>query len=288
MWQQQIKVDALYDFSRVLERLAQDPLSAVDIEKQQLAVPLYINETPVAVFVRNVGTKQAPAFLVEANDPELKEAILARLFRMLHWDRSLLPIHKHFLQTELRDIFLEHAGTPLVLESDLYFCLMKCIIHQQLHMKVAYKMTERFVKTFGQEIDGVWFYPRPAQIARLSYDELKALQFSQKKAEYIIDISRLVAEGKLALETLAEATDKEIMDTLLPLRGIGPWTVQNFLLFGLGRPNLFSKADIGLQRAVQNLLSLETKPSLAQMEALSKRWEPYLSYASLYLWRSIE
>lgn len=288
MWQQQIKVDAPYDFSRVLERLAQDPLSAVDIEKQQLAVPLYINETPVAVFVRNVGTKQAPAFLVEANDPELKEAILARLFRMFHWDRSLLPIHKHFLQTELRDIFLEHAGTPLVLESDLYFCLMKCIIHQQLHMKVAYKMTERFVKTFGQEIDGVWFYPRPAQVARLSYDELKALQFSQKKAEYIIDISRLVAEGKLALETLAEATDKEIMDILLPLRGIGPWTVQNFLLFGLGRPNLFPKADIGLQRAVQNLLSLETKPSLAQMEALSKRWEPYLSYASLYLWRSIE
>lgn len=288
MWQQRIEIEAPYDFSRVLERLRQDPLSVVDVGKQQLVLPLYINETPVAVSVRSIGTKQAPVFLVEAPYEQLKEAILSRLFHILHWDRSLLPIHEHFLQTELRDIFLEHEGTPLILEADLYFCLIKCIIHQQLHMKVAYKMTERFVKAFGKEIDGVWFYPRPAQIARLSYDELKALQFSQKKAEYIIDISRLVAEGKLALEKLAEATDKEIMDILLPLRGIGPWTVQNFLLFGLGRPNLFPKADIGLQRAVQKLLSLETRPSMAQMEALSKRWEPYLSYASLYLWRSIE
>ncbi|MCG3084261.1 DNA-3-methyladenine glycosylase [Anoxybacillus sp. LAT_35] len=288
MWQQRIEVEAPYDFSRVLERLAQDPLSAVDIEKQQLVMPFYINETPVAVSVRSIGTKQEPVFLVEAPYEQLKEVILSRLFHILHWDRSLLPIHKHFLQTELRGIFLEHEGTPLVLESDLYFCLIKCIIHQQLHMKVAYKMTERFVKTFGQEIDGVWFYPRPEQIARLSYDELKALQFSGKKAEYMIDISRLIVEGKLDLERLVDATDEEVMKTLLAIRGIGPWTVQNFLLFGLGRPNLFPKADIGLQRAVQKLLSLEMKPSLAQMEALSKRWEPYLSYASLYLWRSIE
>ncbi|MBB5325013.1 DNA-3-methyladenine glycosylase II [Anoxybacillus tepidamans] len=288
MWQQRIKVEAPYDFSRVLERLAQDPLSVVDFKKQQLTVPLYVNDTPVAVFVRCVGTKQSPVFLVEAQHPERKEAVLARLLRIFHWDRPLAPIQNHFLQTELHEIFRQHEGTPLVLEFDLYFCLIKCIIHQQLHMKVAYQMTERFVKTFGREIDGISFYPRPEDVAKLRYDELKALQFSGKKAEYIIDTSRLIAEGKLDLEKLADATDEEVMETLLALRGIGPWTVQNFLLFGLGRPNLFPKADIGLQRAVQKLLALESKPSLEQMDALSKRWEPYLSYASLYLWRSIE
>ena len=78
------------------------------------------------------------------------------------------------------------------------------------------------------------------------------------------------------------------MEELLSIRGIGPWTVQNFLLFGLGKQNVFPKADIGLQRAVQRLLGLSEKPSAKQMEELSKRWEPYLSYASLYLWRSIE
>jgi DNA-3-methyladenine glycosylase II len=137
-------------------------------------------------------------------------------------------------------------------------------------------------------MDGIWFYPRPEDIAALSYEDLRQLQFSGRKAEYIIDTSRLIAEGKLNLEKLREASDEEVMKALLPIRGIGPWTVQNFLLFGLGRPNLFPKADIGIQNAIKQLLHLEQKPSYEQMEELSKNWEPYLSYASLYLWRSIE
>ncbi|WP_027410721.1 DNA-3-methyladenine glycosylase family protein [Anoxybacteroides tepidamans] len=288
MWQQQIRVNAPYDFSRVLERLALDPLSIVDIERQQLTVPLYIRNIPVAVSVQSIGEKSNPAFLIEAAHPELKEEIIKRLSHIFQWDVSLAPIQQHFLQTELRQLFLEHEGTPLILDFDLYFCLVKCLIHQQLNLKFAYRLTERFVKTFGMEQDGVWFYPRPEEIAKLEYDDLKALQFSGKKAEYIIDTSRLIVEGKLRLDELAHAADEEVAKVLLPVRGIGPWTVQNFLLFGLGRPNLFPKADIGLQRAIQKLLQLERKPSMEQMEALSKHWEPYLSYASLYLWRSIE
>jgi DNA-3-methyladenine glycosylase II len=288
MWQQHIKVSAPYDFSRVLERLALDPLTVVDVERQRLAVPLYIRDVPVAVFVQSIGDKTNPAFLVEAEHEELKEEIVKRISDIFQWNVPLAPIHQHFLQTELRELFLEHEGTPLILDFDLYFCLMKCFIHQQLHLKVAYRLTERFVKAFGTEREGIWFYPRPEKIAALHYDDLRSLQLSGKKAEYIIHTSRLMVEGKLRLGELQHAEDAEVANMLLPIRGIGPWTVQNFLLFGLGRPNLFPKADIGLQRAIQKLLHLETKPSPEQMEALAQKWEPYLSYASLYLWRSIE
>ena len=78
------------------------------------------------------------------------------------------------------------------------------------------------------------------------------------------------------------------MDTLIKVRGIGRWTVENFLLFGLGRPNLFPKADIGIQNAIKKLYNLEQKPTQEEMETHSKNWSPYLSYASLYLWRSVE
>lgn len=288
MWQERVEVSAPYDFARVLERLSLDPLSMINFAQQQITVPLYMRGVPVAVSVQSIGTKHSPCFIVQAAHPELKEDVMVRISRLFQWDVPLKAIHEHFLQTELQDLFLEHEGTPLILDWDLYFCLMKCLIHQQLNLKFAYRLTERFVKTFGTEIDGIWFYPRPEDVAKLRYDELKVLQFSGKKAEYIIDTSRLIAEGKLDLEKLTDATDEEVMETLLAIRGIGPWTVQNFLLFGLGRPNLFPKADIGLQRAVQKLLALESKPSLEQMDALSRKWEPYLSYASLYLWRSIE
>jgi DNA-3-methyladenine glycosylase II len=79
-----------------------------------------------------------------------------------------------------------------------------------------------------------------------------------------------------------------VIKQLVKIRGIGPWTAQNFLLFGLGRPNLFPKADIGIQNAIKKHFQLEQKPTFEQMDEISKEWAPYLSYASLYLWRSIE
>jgi DNA-3-methyladenine glycosylase II len=288
MWQQQVEVAPPYDFSKALKRLALDPLTSVDIAKQKVIVPLYVQQIPIAVTVEGIGTKEEPRFLVTAPYPERKNEVMERVFRLFQWNTPLELIYEHFQRTELQPLFAEYQGMPLILDFDLYFCLMKCLIHQQLNLKVAYRLTERFVKTFGTQIDGVWFYPRPEDIAALSYDELKQLQLSGRKAEYIIDTSRLIVEGKLSLEELAHKSEEEVMEALLSIRGIGPWTVQNFLLFGLGKPNVFPKADIGLQRAIQRLLGLSQKPSIKQMEELSKRWEPYLSYASLYLWRSIE
>ena len=78
------------------------------------------------------------------------------------------------------------------------------------------------------------------------------------------------------------------MEELIRLRGIGQWTIQNVLLFGLGRNNLFPIADIGIQNAIKKLLELEQKPSKEEMEIMMPEWQPYLSYASLYLWRSME
>jgi DNA-3-methyladenine glycosylase II len=288
MWQQKVDIAPPYDFSHALERLALDPLISVDKAKQKVVVPLYVQHIPIAVTVESIGTKDEPSFLVTAPYPERKKEIMERVSHLFQWNTPLAPIHEHFQQTELQPLFTEYEGMPLILDFDLYFCLMKCLIHQQLSLKVAYRLTERFVKTFGTQIDGVWFYPRPEDIAALSYDELKQLQLSGRKAEYIIDTSRLIAEGKLLLEELAHKSEEKVMEELLSIRGIGPWTVQNFLLFGLGKPNLFPKADIGLQRAIQRLFGLSEKPSIKQMEELSTRWEPYLSYASLYLWRSIE
>ena len=122
----------------------------------------------------------------------------------------------------------------------------------------------------------------------LTVDELRELQFSQRKAEYVIGVGEKVASGELNLEEIAHESDEVIIKELTKIRGIGPWTAQSFLLFGLGRPNLFPMADIGIQNAIKKLFGMEQKPTREEMERLSAAWDPYLSYASLYLWRSIE
>lgn len=281
-----IYVQPPYDFTRVCERLANDPL--IRIHHNEITVPLYVNEKPLLACVKSVGTKEKPVFVVSCDEEQHKEEVIARLSRIFHWDRPLAFIHHHFIQTNLRDVFIAHEGTPLVLEFDLYFCLMKCIIHQQIHMKVAHRLTERFVHTFGERLGDVYIYPRPERVANASYDELRALSLSERKAQYIIDISRLIVEGKLRLEEMHSLSDEEVAKQLLSIRGIGPWTVQNFLLFGLGRPNVFPKGDVGLQRAIERTFQLDHRPTMKEMDAFQRMWEPYASYAALYLWRSIE
>jgi DNA-3-methyladenine glycosylase II len=288
MWEKTVHVQPPYNFDRVLDRLSINPLIDLDKDERSVKVPFYIKNEPVVVTVKATGTTEKPTFVVTGTQTDLMEQALRQVSHIFQWDVPLDKIQDHFLQTDLRDIFIEHRGTPLVLDFDPYYCLMKCIIHQQLNMTFAYTLTSRFVTTFGEEIEGTWVHPRPEKIAELTVEDLRELQFSGRKAEYVIDTSKLIAAGELTLNDLNSKTDNEVIETLVKVRGIGKWTAENFLLFALGRPNLFPMADIGIQNAIKKLYNLEKKPSYEQMEEYSKPWEPYLSYASLYLWRSIE
>lgn len=280
-----MKLQGPYNFDLVLDRLANDPLHVVDQEQRRVKVPLLIDGKPKVVEVVGVGTTDKPEF--EIIGVESKEE-MDRLAHIFQWDTPLADIHAHFHNTDLAPIFDKHRGTPLILDFAPYNSLLKSIVHQQLNLSFAYTLTERFVKKFGFEVDGVYFYPQPETVASLKVEDLRELQFSGRKAEYVIGIAQGIVNGTLNMESLEHKTDDEVMKELIQLRGVGPWTVQNLLLFGLGRPNLFPMADIGLQNALKKLYGLDRKPTMEEMESYIKDWEPYLSYASLYLWRSIE
>ncbi len=288
MWQAVKEIKGPYQFDRVIERHAIDPLNQVKLEKRLIKVPILIEEKRYVVDVKGLGTVEKPVFKLSGTDTYQKEEQIKRISEIFQWDVPLKQINQHFRQTDLRDIFEEHFGTPLVLDFDPYSCLTKCIIHQQLNLSFAHTLTERFVKTFGTELEGVWFYPSPQTVANITVEQLRAMQFSSRKAEYVIGIGKAVAEGRLDLDTLSRKSEEEIFNELIKIRGIGAWTIQNFLLFALGRPNLFPATDIGIQNALKKLYKLNRKPTLEEIEQYKLGWEPYLSYAALYLWRSIE
>lgn len=286
MWEETISLSGPYDFDLALDRLRLDPLHAVDLDYKRIKVPIQFGSEQLVTEVVGVGSLQEPSFIIKGNDR--KEDSIKRLFEIFGWNTELIKINEHFQYTELKSLFQQHYGTPFVLEFDPFACLMKCVIHQQLNLAFAHTLTERFVKAFGNEIDGVWFYPTPEKVASLTVEQLRELQFSGRKAEYVIGIAEIVASGRLRFDKLNQMSDEEVATELTKIRGIGPWTAQNFLMFGLGRPNLFPVADIGLQNAMKQYYQLEKKPTVEEMVERLKPWEPYLSYASLYLWRSIE
>lgn len=271
-----------YDFERVLDRLSMDPLITLNKEERFVLVPC---EEKNIIKVQATGTTESPIFQIEGTQNDMQLQTIKEIF---HFDRSLEPISTHFSGTNLAGLFEEHRGTPIIREFSYYANLMKSIIHQQLNLSFAHTLTTRFVHQFGEQIDGVWFYPTPQTVAKLQVDDLKALQFSTRKAEYVIGVSQAIASGELDLEGLSQENDETIIQALVKYRGIGPWTAGSFLLFGLGRPNLFPIADVGLQNALKKLWGVPEKPKSEEISAHFPEWSPYLSYASLYLWRSIE
>ncbi|SEH91448.1 DNA-3-methyladenine glycosylase II [Halobacillus karajensis] len=288
MWKEKFKANTFYDFDYTLLRWAFDPLTRLDRAERWVDVPVRLEDDLHIVRVQGIGTIADPHFEVSSDSDEHKGTLLTYITDLFQWEVDIEQVHKHFLETNLAPLFQAYPGTPIVKDFHLYDCLMKVIIHQQLNMKFAYTLSTRFVETLGTNKEGVWFYPSPETVAATSYETLRELQFSQRKAEYVVDTSRLVAEGKLDLAALAEAPDEKIMKELIKIRGIGPWTAENWMMFGVGRPNLFPKADIGIQNALKQYFEMDKKPTYEQMESWSKAWAPYLSYASLTLWRSIE
>ncbi|AOV08426.1 DNA-3-methyladenine glycosylase family protein [Sporosarcina ureilytica] len=277
-----ITLPFVYDFDGALEKLAGDPVNSVDMLNRSIRFPM---EEGNIVTLQAMGTKESPSFLLKGILNEAQKDMVKSIF---HFNEPLDEIYLHFMDSDLAPIFQAHEGTPLVRSFSLYSTLMRSIIHQQLNMSFANTLTRRFVEAFGSEIDGVWRYPSPEVIADLEVSTLRDMQFSSRKAEYIIGLSQAVATGSLDLEKLRRLEDNEVIDILTDYRGVGPWTAQNFLMSGLGRPNLFPVADIGLQNALMNLWEMDRKPTKEEIIARFPIWSPYLSYAALYLWRSIE
>ena len=277
-----IKLSFKYDFDRALERLSGDPVNSVDILNRFIRIPM---EEGNIIKLQATGTKEHPSFILNG---ALDEIQIEEVKTNFHFNQSLAEVSSHFLETDLAPIFKEHEGTPLVRSFSLYGTLMRSIIHQQLNMSFANTLSMRFVETFGTETNGVWRYPSPEITAELEIATLSEMQFRTRKAEYMIGLSRAIADGSLDLKKFNSLEDDEVTAELTSYRGVGPWTAQGFLMSGLGRPNLFPLADIGLQNALKILWKMDNKPSKAEMEARFPDWDPYLSYAALYLWRSIE
>nr|WP_280521341.1 DNA-3-methyladenine glycosylase [Paenibacillus mangrovi] len=202
---------------------------------------------------------------------------------------DLLPFYKQLAEEPvIGSILPDLYGLKILLEPNLYQNLVRTIIGQQMNLSFAAALVSRITERYGTPVqaDGrlLYSFPEPGALARLEPEELMELQFSRRKAEYVIGLSRMVDEGTLDLYSLPALEDQEIFEKLLPVRGIGKWTVECFLLFGVGRTDFFPVDDIGLKNAMKLLWGYDSQPSSPEMLAISSNWSPWRSYVAYYLW----
>jgi DNA-3-methyladenine glycosylase II len=136
LWKETISFTGPYDFDRVLDRLSLDPINVVHLQQRIVKVPLVMEEKAIVVKVQATGTTEQPEFLIQGSD--LEEQAIEKIKKIFQWNVSLDTIHQHFQGTNLKGLFSEHHGTPLVLDFNPYGCLLKCIVHQQLNRFCSY------------------------------------------------------------------------------------------------------------------------------------------------------
>ncbi len=159
---------------------------------------------------------------------------------------------------------------------------MSSILYQQLSTKAATTIKGRLYALFpGQDA------PPPAGLMSLSLEELRAVGVSRQKAGYLQDLASK-ASTIPSMEELESMEDEEIIQRLIPIKGIGRWSVEMLLMFTFGRMDVLPVDDMGVQEGMKRLLGLEARPKKKEMETLAEPWKPYRSVASWYLWRVLE
>ena len=168
------------------------------------------------------------------------------------------------------------------LENGYYESLVGAIIFQQLAGSAARAILNRFKQLYNGRI------PEPQQYLRTSESKLRSVGLSPQKISYIHDLCERIVNGRLELKALKDLPDEEVVIQLDTVRGIGRWTAEMFLIFVLGRTDVLPVDDLGLRKAAKRIYHLRKLPSPEKFETLAKKWHPYCSIATLYLWRSTE
>ncbi len=160
--------------------------------------------------------------------------------------------------------------------------LARAIIFQQLSTKAASTIYSRFLALFPQNGP-----PGADAILAVHPRRLRGVGLSRAKALYVRDLCRRVAGGAVPLDCLADMDDEAVIDALTSIKGIGRWSAEMFLMFQLGRPDVFPVGDLGIARAIQRAYGLRARPSASRLRAIAEAWRPYRSVACLYLWASL-
>lgn len=196
---------------------------------------------------------------------------------------TLAEIQAHLAQDLVfKQILSEALPLPALAPTNLYTALLRAIVYQQLSIKAAGTIWQRFVALFPNQ------NPSPDILLHKDLLELRAVGLSQQKAGYMHNIAQYAIDNQWQDADFQSLTDEQIIEKLTSIKGVGRWTVEMLLIFDLNRPDVFPIADLGIRQAMVELYRLDSsnakKLNLKLLE-IATNWQPYRTYASRYLWQ---
>ena len=173
------------------------------------------------------------------------------------------------------------CGLAAAQRADHFSALVRAIVFQQLSTKAASTIYSRMVALLPNGALA------PEALAALTDDQLRSAGISRQKGSYLRDLCEKVTAGIVPLDDLERMEDEQVIEALTPIKGIGRWSAEMFLMFRLHRPDVLPLGDLGIMNAVMKVYRMRKKPTPDRLRRLGEAWRPYRSVASWYLWRSL-
>jgi DNA-3-methyladenine glycosylase II len=195
------------------------------------------------------------------------------------WDEAAAHLSK--AEPRMAPI-VARLGPPRVeLERNRFRALAESILYQQLAGSAARAIVGKVTKQYGH-------FPTAADLAATKAGVLRSCGVSPQKERYLRELARAVEGKELDFRALARAPDEAVIEALTEIHGIGRWTAEMFLIFSLGREDVWPVGDYGVQKGVQQLLGQKSLPAKSRMQRVAEPWRPYRSAAAWYMWRSLD
>ena len=177
---------------------------------------------------------------------------------------------------------IDKYSKPIFKINDNHFdALAKSIIYQQLSGKVAKIIYTRFINLFDQQ------NPAPASCLKLNQEMLRSIGLSKQKVSYIYNVAKFFINDH-SKKKFSLMSENEISKNLISIKGIGPWTIDMFMMFTICKTDVLPVGDLGIQKAFKELFHLKELPSSQLMIELSENWRPYRTIACCYLWMIVD
>ena len=180
----------------------------------------------------------------------------------------------------LKKLIQTYRNEYLNLNSNYFHSLINSIIGQQISVSAADSMKTKFFK-LKRNIT-------PQTVSKLRTTDLRKCGLSRQKILYIRNISKFFLQNKNFIKNINKSSEEEIYNNLIEIKGVGNWTIHMFLMFSYGSSNIFPTGDLGFLKAISKLYKVQLPISERKLKLLYKKWSPYSSQATWYLWRSLD
>jgi len=190
--------------------------------------------------------------------------------------------HLRRCDSRMKALIQSVGAFELKARRDRFAMLVNSILSQQISTAAARSIKNKLLASIKPD------KLSPASMRRMNVDQLRTVGISRQKANYILDLTHKVNRGDLNLKRLGRLDDEGVIAELVQVKGIGRWTAQMFLIFSLGRLDVFPEDDLGIKNAIKKVYELDDLPERQLAREIAAPWRPFASVASWYLWRALE